>query len=433
MEAAELQEGKDAAAYNMPAREHQVDRTDRLFGPEEAAPPDQRLARQLRRLQEVLQQTGAAAAREVAQQAGLLDGEATLDKLRRVPLLRKEDLPRVQAQRWPLGGWVWWERVRRLFVSPGPIVDPEGPGPDYWGCAAALHAAGFRAGDVVLNTFSYHLTPAAWMMDGGLQVLGAVVIPGGVGNTEIQARAASQLRATGYTGTPSFLATLLQRMDDLALSVHFQVALVTAEPLPGSLRVRFEGRGIRTQQAYGTADVGLVAYECPRKQGMHLLDRCLVELVDPHTHEPVPPGRPGEVVVTLLDPTYPLLRLATGDVSILVEQPCPCGRTAPRLAGILGRVAEAVKVRGIFVHPGQLREAASRHPEVQRFQFVVRRAGDRDQLVARVEAARSDPDLARRFAETVQAVTTLRAEVEVLPPGSLGEVERVLVDERRWD
>lgn len=410
-----------------------VDRTDRLFAPEEALPPERRLARQLERLQEVLSQTGAVAAREIAQQAGLLEGELTLDKLRRVPLIRKEDLPQVQAERWPLGGWAWWERVRRLFVSPGPIFDPEGPGPDYWGCAVALHAAGFRPGDVVLNTFSYHLTPAAWMMEGGFQVLGAVVVPGGVGNTEIQARAASQLRATGYTGTPSFLATLLQRMDDLGLPAHFQVALVTAEPLPASLRARFEARGVRTQQAYGTADVGLVAYECPRKDGMHLLDRCLVELLDPHTHQPVPPGQPGEVVVTLLDPTYPLLRLATGDVSVLVEQPCPCGRTAPRLAGILGRVAEAVKVRGVFVHPGQLREAAARHPEVQRFQFVVRRTADRDELLAKVEADPQDPDLARRFAESVQALTTLRAEVEILPPGALGQVDRVLVDERRWD
>ena len=410
-----------------------VDRSDRLFDPQETLPPDRRVARQLQRLRQVLSQTGAPAARERAQAAGLLDGEPSLEKLRAVPLLRKEELPRVHAERWPLGGWVWWEQVRRLFVSPGPIFDPEGPGPDYWGCAAALHAAGFRPGDVVLNTFSYHLTPAAWMMEGGLQVLGAVVIPGGVGNTEIQARAASHLRATGYTGTPSFLATLLQRMEELGLPAHFQVALVTAEPLPASLRARFEARGIRTQQAYGTADVGLVAYECPRKEGMHLLDRCLVELVDPQTHRPVGAGEPGEVVVTLLDPTYPLLRLATGDVSVLRQEPCPCGRTAPRLAGILGRVAEAVKVRGVFVHPGQLHEAASRHPEVRRFQFVVRRTGDRDEFVARVELDPQDPEVARRFADTIQALTTLRAEVEVLPPGALGQVDRVLVDERRWD
>lgn len=410
-----------------------VDRTDRLFTPEEALPPDRRLERQLDRVREVLSQTGAPAARERARQAGLLDGPVSLEKLRRVPVLRKDDLPRLQSHRWPLGGWVWWERVRRVFVSPGPIFDPEGPGPDYWGCAPALHAAGFRPGDLVLNSFSYHLTPAAWMMDGGLATLGAVVVPGGVGNTEVQTRAASQLRATGFVGTPSFLATLLQRADELGLVTYFEVALVTAEPLPPSLRARFEARGIRTQQAYGTADVGLVAYECPHKQGMHLLDRCLVEVLDPNTHDPAAPGQPGEVVVTLLDPTYPLLRLATGDVSVLVDEPCPCGRTAPRLAGILGRVSEATKVRGVFVHPGQLREAASRHPEVARFQFVVRREGDRDQLVARVEADPPDPDLARRFADTVQAITTLRAEVEVLPPGSLGEVDRVLVDERRWD
>jgi phenylacetate-CoA ligase len=407
------------------------DRSDTLYSPQEALPPDERAAWQLGRLREVLRETRAPAALERAREAGLLDGPCTWERLRTVPVLRKEDLPALQAGRWPLGGWASWERVRRLFRSPGPIFEPEGPGPDYWGCAPVLHAAGFRAGDVVLNSFSYHLTPAAWMVEGGLAVLGAVVIPGGVGNTEIQARAAFELGATGYAGTPSFLAALLERADELRIPLRFEVALVSAEPLPPALRERFEARGIRTQQAYGTADVGMVAYECPHKQGMHLLDRCLVELLDPYTREPVRLGEVGEVVVTLLDPTYPLLRLATGDLSALWEDPCPCGRTAPRLQGVLGRVAEAVKVRGVFLYPAQLRAVASRHPEVRRYQFLVRRSADRDELIARLEAA-GPQELAERFAQTVREVTGLRAQVELVPDGTLEDGAPVLVDERRW-
>ncbi len=408
------------------------DRADSLYSPLEAVPAEERATRQLGRLQEVLRETQAPAALERAKEAGLLEGSLTLERLRTVPILRKEDLPALQGKRWPLGGWASWDRVRRLFRSPGPIYEPEGPGPDYWGCAPVLHAAGFRAGDVVLNSFSYHLTPAAWMVEGGLSAIGAVAIPGGVGNTEMQARAASELGATGYTGTPSFLAALLERADELGIVLRFEVALVTAEPLPQALRDRFEARGIRTQQAYGTADVGMVAYECPYKRGMHLLDRCLVEILDPHTHEPVRPGEVGEVVVTLLDPTYPLLRLATGDLSALWEEPCTCGRTAPRMQGVLGRVAEAVKVRGTFVYPAQVRAVAARHVEVRRYQFVVRRTGDRDELVARLEAA-GPPELAERFAQSVREVTGLRAQVELVPEGTLQDGAPVLVDERRWD
>lgn len=270
------------------------------------------------------------------------------------------------------------------------------------------------------------------MLEGGLLHLGAVVVPGGVGNTELQVRTAAYLGATGYVGTPSFLATLLERADELGLRLAFRVAVVSAEPLPEDLRAHFEARGIRTRQFYGTGDVGAIAYECPQAQGMHLLDRCIVELLDPNTGAPVPTGEPGEVVVTLLDPTYPLLRLATGDLSILTEEPCPCGRTSPRLVRILGRVGEAVKVRGIFVHPLQLREAMARLPHLPRYRFVVRRHGHQDALVVQVETS-PDPDLSDRIRQAVRDLTRLRADVEFVPRGTLPQEGPLLVDERRWE
>ncbi len=392
-----------------------------------------RFARQMARLGQVLKATSAPAARAAAEQAGLFEGTPTIHRLRRVPLLRKDFLPKIQAEAPMLGGWASEDRVRKLFSSPGPIYEPEGEGPDYWGAAPALHAAGFQRGDIVLNSYSYHLGPAGSILEGGLLALGARVIPGGVGNTELQVRAASKLRATGYVGTPSFLAMLLEKADELGLQLSFEVAGVSGEALPESLRQRFESRGIRTQQTYATGDVGAIAYECPRKDGLHLADRCIVELLDPQTQAPVVPEQPGEVVITLLDPTYPLLRLAIGDLSVLTEERCPCGRTAFRLRRILGRVGEAVKVRGIFVYPFQLRTAMARVPQALRYQFVVRREQDRDELVARVEADRPDPVLASRLQEAVRDATRLRAAVEFVNSGSLPQEARLLVDERGWE
>ncbi|HKX17785.1 MAG TPA: AMP-binding protein [bacterium] len=409
-----------------------VNRADSLYSPEEADAPDVRLARQLRRLGEVLAQTSAPAAREAGERAGLRRAAPTLEALRRIPLLRKDALPAKQAAAPPLGGWAARERTRKIFASPGPIYEPEGPAPDPWGCAPALHAAGIRAGDVVLNSFSYHLTPAGSIMEGGLLALNAAVIPGGTGNTEIQCRTAAQLHATGYAGTPSFLASLLEKAGELGVELALEVAFVSGEPLPDSLRQQFASRSVRTQQAYATADCGIIAYECPHTTGLHLGERCIVELVDPETGVPVGPEDPGEIVVTVLDPTYPLLRLATGDLSALAGGTCRCGRGAPRLHGILGRTGDAVKVRGLFVHPATLRAAMARHPEVARYQFVVRRSGHQDELVARVELERGDDAVARWVETAVQDATRLRATVEFVSPGTLAGAERVLVDERRW-
>jgi phenylacetate-CoA ligase len=407
-------------------------RRDSLYAAGEADALDVRLARQLRRLGGVLAETSAPAARQTAERAGMLGGLPTLDALRRVPILRKEALPAAQAGAAPLGGWGARERVHKFFGSPGPIYEPEGAGPDPWGSACALHAAGVRAGDVVLNSFSYHLTPAGSIMEGGLLALGAAVIPGGTGNTEVQCRAAAHLCATGFTGTPSFLAALLDKADELHLALAFEVAFVSAEPLPESLRQQFRSRGIRVQQGYATADAGIIAYECPVTDGLHLADRCIVEIVDPETGAPLSANEPGEVVLTVLDPVYPLLRFATGDLSVFMEGPCQCGRGAPRLRGILGRIGDAVKVRGLFVHPSALRAAMARLPEVERYQFVVRRDGHLDELVARIEAGRPDQSLAGRVQTAVQDATRLRVVVEVVEPGTLAGAGRVLVDERRW-
>lgn len=407
-------------------------RADSLYSPDESDPSDVRLTRQLRRLGEVLAQTSAPAARRAAERAGLLEGTPSLEGLRRLPLLRKEGLPQLQAGTPPLAGWAAPDRVRKLFASPGPIYEPEAAGPDPWGCAPAMHAAGIRTGDVVLNSFSYHLTPAGSIMEGGLLALGAVVIPGGTGNTEIQCRAAAHLRATGYAGTPSFLAALLEKADELGTALALEVAFVSAEPLPDALRQRLVSRGVRTQQAYATADVGIIAYECVHVDGLHVGDRCIVELVDPETGAPVRPEDPGEIVVTVLDPTYPLLRLATGDLSVYAEGACRCGRGAPRLRGILGRTGDAIKVRGLFVHPSTLKSAMARLPEVGRYQFVVRRSGHLDDLVARVELQRPDDALAQRLQAAVQDATRLRAVVEFVARGTLAGADHVLIDERRW-
>lgn len=363
------------------------------------------------------------------------------DDLSRLPLLRKSELPALQAADPPLAGWnaVPVDVLRRLFVSPGPIYDPEGPNPDYWGFAPALHAAGFRRGDRVLNTFAYHLTPAGAMLEGGLMALGCPVIPGGVGSTEIQARTAKDLKISGYVGTPSFLATLLDKVEGGA---SFRVAFVSGEMLTESLRGTLEAKGVRVSQGYATGDVGLIAYECRERSGFHLASRVFVEIVDVESCEACAAGEVGEVVVTFLSDVYPVLRLATGDLSRLDRGPCPCGRGAPRLAGVLGRVGDSVKVRGMFVHPNDVRRAMAHFPQVARYQLVVTREGHQDRLTARIEAPAGGAggagmperaeDLGGAVAERLREAIKVRAEVEMVAPGTLPDGARVITDERRW-
>lgn len=410
-----------------------------FYQPSEARPHEQRLREQEAALRRALEAAidAAPAVREALGRAGLSPRTITLADLPRLPLVRKEQLPAVQAAAPPFGGWlgVPVRDLRRIFVSPGPIYDPEGPAPDYWGFAPALHAAGFRRGDVVLNAFSHHLTPAGAMFEGALAALGCVGVPTGVGNLEIQARTAQDLGATGFVGTPSFLAALLHKMAELRVRSAFRVAFVSGEPLVESQRADLEQRfGVRISQGYAIGDLGLIAYECPRRAGLHLDDRVVVELVDPGTGSPPAAGQPGEVVVTFLNPVYPLLRLATGDLSELDREACPCGRTSVRLRRILGRLGEAVKVRGIFIYPHELERAIARHPGVRRYQVIITRVGLQDELTVRVESDTPDrAALAEAIAESVRQATRLRAEVEIIPPGMVWAEEKTIVDRRTWE
>ncbi len=386
-----------------------------------------------RRLRETITHAHArtAAGRRAVEAGGGMEAVRGEGGLARLPLLRKSDLPALQAAEGPFAGWnaVPTEQLRRIFVSPGPINDPEGSAEDYWGFAPALWAAGFRPGDLVLNTFAYHLTPAGHMFDAALEALGCPVIPGGVGNTDAQLRAAGQLRPRGYIGTPSFLATLLERIEGEA---PFRVAFVSGEVLTGALRAALTERGVAVSQGYATADLGLIAYECERREGLHHAGRAFIEIVDPESGGPVGAGVSGEVVLTFLSEIYPLLRLATGDLSAWDPAPCPCGRGSPRLTRVLGRVGEAVKVRGMFLHPNEVAVALAALPQVRRYQLVVSREGHQDRLTARVEGEAGEPT-ARAVADRLREITRLRAEVEMLPPGSLPEDAPAIVDERRWE
>lgn len=410
----------------------------------ETLPAEQRRAYQEAWLAPLVEHAAqhAPATRAALAEAGLGPREVrSLDDLRRVPITRKDRLIELQRASPPFGGFLGApiEDLRRLFLSPGPLLDPQGPEPDYWRWAQPLHAAGFRRGDVVLNACSYHMTPLAFMFDEAARVLGCPVVPSGVGSTEQQVVLARTLRVTAYCGTPSFLKIILDRAVETGVDPRRDLALrrafVAAEMLPESLRAAIQALGVNVRQGYGTADLGCLGYECAAADGMHVPEEAIVEIVDPATGSPVPVGQPGEVVATVNRRTYPLLRFGTGDLSALDAAPCACGRTSPRLVRILGRVGDAVKVRGLFVHPRQLDEALARVPELARYQAVVTRVAHRDQLALRVEPTGTPPDtLAQRVAEAVRQGVQVRADaVEVVPPGTLAEGGRSLADERTWE
>lgn len=372
--------------------------------------------------------------------AGLMPSDIrTFEDFQAIPVLRKKDLLGLQRKGDRLGGLVACElgRLSRLYQSPGPIYDPEGPGPDYWGWAEAFFAAGFRPGDLVQMTFSYHLTPAGLMLEEPLRAIGCAVIPAGPGNTEVQVELLSTLPVTGFVGMASYLEVIADKAEakgfDLKNDLRLEVAFVAAERLPESLRKSLEERlGLIVRQGYGTADVGAIAYECPELTGMHLSSRAYVEIVDPASGAPVAPGEIGEVVVTPFSEVYPLVRLATGDLSRLVDSPCPCGRTAPRLAGILGRVDDTAKVKGQFIYPAQAAEVAALFPEIAGFQLVVENPGGKDRLTVCLELAGELDQEA--FCRKFQERCKLKPQVAVLGPGeSLEKSAPRLVDKRTFD
>ena len=353
--------------------------------------------------------------------------------LAKLPLLRKSDLLARQKENPPFGGFNATPagKVKRLLMSPGPIFEPEGHGSDAWGCARALFAAGFRSGDVVLNTFAYHLTPGGFIMESGAHALGCGVIPAGPGNTEQQLDAIAQFMPSGYTGTPDFLKILLdaaQKAGKDASSI--KRALVSGAALPGTLRQELSSRGVAMLQCYATAEAGIISYESDAREGMIVNENLILEIVRPGTGDPVPDGEVGEVVVTTFNPDYPMIRLATGDLSAIMPGVSPCGRTNIRIKGWMGRADQTTKVKGMFVRPELVIEVGRRHAALGRVRLVVTRADEQDAMTLMAECAAPDGSLADALASTLQSVTKLRGEVRLVAPGSLPNDGKVIADER---
>jgi phenylacetate-CoA ligase len=382
----------------------------------------------------------APGVRRRMEQAGL-DPERvrSVEDLARLPVLPKHRMPDLQKADPPFGGFcaVPMSRVRKIFVSPGPILEPIGPEFACWHAETGLHAGGFRPGDVVINTYAYHLTPAAHMIDEALAVIGCAVVPTGVGNTDTQVAVARTVGATGYVGTPSFLMTILKRAGELGGGrLPFEVAQVGAEPFPESMRRALaDDHGIVARQGFGTADLGMIAYECPAAAGMHLIEDAVIQICDPGTGVPVADGQLGEIVATVRHESYPMIRFGTGDLSVIDASRCGCGRTSARMLGWRGRVDEVTKVRGMFIHPRQVDETVSRVPGVRRAQLVVTREGHEDSLTLRVELAEGVDAAAATAGLTtaVRDVMKLRGRVEAVAAGALAEGAKKIDDQRKWD
>ena len=359
--------------------------------------------------------------------------------LARLPVLRKAMLGEVQKKSPPMGGLITvpMSRVRHVFMSPGPIFEIDTEEPDYFRGARAMFAAGFRPGDVVYNTFSYHLTPAGMMMESALRALGCAVVPGGVGNTELQLDAIAAIRPTGYVGTPSFLKILIEKAAELGKDISsLRHAFVGAEALPPSLRQMFVTAGMTCLQSYGTADLGTIAYESQAPgggiEGMIVDEGVIVEIVRPGTGDPVPDGEVGEVVVTTFNQAYPLIRFGTGDMSAVLAGPSPCGRTNMRIKGWMGRADQRTKVRGMFVDPEQIAEISKKHPGLGRLRLVVDWVNQADVMTLKVEAAQPSSGLEKAMTETIRTVCKVGGKVEFAPPGSLPNDGKVIDDVRKY-
>ena len=360
--------------------------------------------------------------------------------LARLPVTRKSELlARQQASRAAgrdaFGGFAavrYGAAMLRLYASPGPIYEPEGTARDYWRAARAMVAAGFRAGDLVHNAFSYHMTPGAFIMESGAHAVGCTVFPAGTGQTEQQLQAIADLKPQAYLGTPSFLRILVEKAAESGSDIaSLKKGLVGGEAFPPSLRDWFSERGLAVYQSYATADVGLIAYETSARQGLVLDEHCIVEIVRPGTGDPVAEGEVGEVVVTVFNPDYPLVRFGTGDLSAVLPGQCPTGRTNTRIKGWLGRADQTTKIKGMFVHPGQVAEIVRRFPEVTRARLVVSGEMADDRMKLLIESAGAQ-GLGERVAEAVRDVTKLRGEVEVVAPGSLPNDGKVIEDARSY-
>ncbi len=358
------------------------------------------------------------------------------EALCKLPLTHKSGLIERQKADPPFGGLaaIAPGETLRIFQSPGPIYELQGPGKDFWRFGRALFAAGFRAGDVVHNTFAYHLTPAGHMMENGALAIGCAVVPGGVGNTELQLQAIATVRPNRYAGTPSFLKLLLDKGREAGVDLSsIQKAAVGGEALPPSLRKAIKDLGVDVLQGYGTADLGSVAYESPAMEGMIVDEGVIVEIVRPGSGDPVPEGQVGEVVVTTFNKSYPLIRFATGDLSAIMAGQSPCGRTNMRLKGWMGRADQTTKVKGMFVRPEQVNEVVARHPEVAKARLVVDRDGTLDVMTLHCETGAGSEGLSDAIAATIQAVCKVRGKVKLVAPDSLPNDGKVIDDVRSYD
>jgi len=357
-----------------------------------------------------------------------------------LPVTRKSELAAIQKALPPLGGLnaTPLGKLAKLFVSPGPLYEPEGRGKDWWRSARGLFAGGFRSGDLVMNTYAYHFTPAGSMLESGALALGCVVVPAGTGNTELQAAAIRGLGVSGYMGTPSFLKLIVEKADELKIDIScLKRAQVGAEYLPPAIRNAMRSRGIAVTQMYGSADMGLIAYESlmpdgALNEGMIVEEGLLLEIVRPGTGDPVPDGEVGEVVLTNFNRDYPLIRFATGDLSAVLPGTSPCGRTNVRIKGWMGRADQSTKVRAMFVTPAQVSEIMRRHPAVTRARLVVEGEAGNDRMTLKCEVSEKPPNLSEALVNSIREVTKLRGEVELVSPGSLPNDGKVIEDLRKY-
>ena len=380
---------------------------------------------QIGRAQALLGYYGALDGVEAAQITGVAD-------LARLPVLRKSDLGRAQGAAAPFGGLTSLPAAgfAHIFQSPGPIYEPGGVSHDWWRMGRFLHACGVGRGDIVQNCFGYHLTPAGMIFENGARAVGAAVLPAGTGQTELQARAAHDVGVTAYAGTPDYLKVILDKAEEMGLSLKITKAAVGGGALFPSLRAEYAARGIACLQCYATADLGNIAYESAAQEGMIVDEGVIVEIVTPGTGNPVAPGEVGEVVVTTLNPDYPLIRFATGDLSAVMQGESPCGRTNLRIKGWMGRADQTTKIKGMFVRPEQVAALVARHDTIARARVIASREGEADVMTVRIEAAGGE---AEHFAGSVVETLKLKGRIEIVPPGSLPNDGKVIEDLRSYE
>jgi len=373
-------------------------------------------------------------------QASAITSRAALAQL---PVTRKTELHERQKASREAGGDVFGGfssllrqpgqlGLGRIFSSPGPIYEPEGKTADYWRAGRAVFAAGFRAGDLAHNAFSYHMTPGAFLMESGAHAVGCTVFPAGTGQTEQQLQALAELQPDGYLGTPSFLKILVEKAQEAGQTLSIKKGLVSGEAFPPSLRDWFTEHGMAIYQCYATADLGLIAYETSAREGLVLDEGLILEIVRPGTGDPVAEGEVGEVVITSLNSAYPLIRFGTGDLSAALPGTCPTGRTNVRIKGWMGRADQTTKIRGMFVHPGQVAQIIKRFPEISKARLVVSGAMAHDQMTLQVEVTSPQDGLSEQIAQAVRDVTKLRGDIALLAPGSLPNDGKIIEDARSY-